>query len=96
LNPWPGKTVSIVDSNNKRVESSRVSDKITFTTKPGESYTIKNSGISVELPLNPNDNVSIKMGNQIWMTRNLDVSTFRNGDPIPEMKTNEEWIKGRC
>lgn len=29
---------------------------------------------------------SIKIGNQIWMTENLNVSTFRNGDPIPEFK----------
>lgn len=34
----------------------------------------------------------VKIGNQIWMTKNLDVSTFRNGDPIPEAKTAEEWI----
>jgi uncharacterized protein (TIGR02145 family) len=27
------------------------------------------------------------------MTKNLDVSNFRNGDPIPEAKTNEEWVK---
>ena len=27
------------------------------------------------------------------MTKNLDVSIFRNGDPIPEAKTNEDWIQ---
>jgi uncharacterized protein (TIGR02145 family) len=27
------------------------------------------------------------------MTKNLDVATFRNGDPIPEAKTDEEWKK---
>lgn len=36
---------------------------------------------------------SVKIGTQIWMTENLNVSTFRNGDPIPEAKTNEEWKK---
>jgi uncharacterized protein (TIGR02145 family) len=35
----------------------------------------------------------VTIGNQIWMAKNLDVSTFRNGDPIPEAKTNEEWEK---
>lgn len=34
---------------------------------------------------------SVKIGNQVWMSENLNVSTFRNGDPIPEAKTNEEW-----
>lgn len=27
---------------------------------------------------------TVKIGSQVWSTRNLDVSTFRNGDPIPE------------
>jgi len=36
---------------------------------------------------------SINIGDQIWMKRNLDVSHFRNGDPIPEAKSNEEWKK---
>ena len=35
----------------------------------------------------------IKIGEQIWMVENLSSSTFRNGDAIPEAKTQEEWIK---
>jgi uncharacterized protein (TIGR02145 family) len=35
----------------------------------------------------------VKIGKQIWMAENLDVTHFRNGDPIPEAKTNEEWKK---
>jgi len=34
---------------------------------------------------------NVSIGNQVWMTKNLDVSTFRNGDAIPEAKTEEEW-----
>lgn len=29
---------------------------------------------------------------RIWMGENLNVDTFRNGDPIPELKTTEEWL----
>ena len=29
----------------------------------------------------------IKIGNQVWMSKNLDVSRFCNGDLIPEIKT---------
>jgi uncharacterized protein (TIGR02145 family) len=36
---------------------------------------------------------SVKIGNQTWMTTNLNVSKFRNGDPIPEVKSNEDWEK---
>lgn len=34
---------------------------------------------------------SVKIGSQEWMTENLNVEHFRNGDPIPEAKTNLEW-----
>jgi uncharacterized protein (TIGR02145 family) len=35
----------------------------------------------------------VKIGKQEWADKNLDVSTFRNGDLIPHAKTNEEWEK---
>lgn len=34
---------------------------------------------------------TVTIGTQVWMTKNLDVATFRNGDIIPEAKTAEEW-----
>jgi uncharacterized protein (TIGR02145 family) len=34
---------------------------------------------------------SVKIGNQEWMTRNLDVDRFRNGDLIPHIESKEEW-----
>jgi uncharacterized protein (TIGR02145 family) len=37
------------------------------------------------------DQVSI--GTQVWMKENLNVDHFRNGDPIPQAKTAEEWEK---
>jgi len=36
---------------------------------------------------------TLKIGNQEWMTANLNVSHFRNGDAITEVKTNEEWAR---
>ncbi len=33
------------------------------------------------------------IGDQEWMISNLDVDTFRNGDPIPHAKTTEEWLQ---
>lgn len=33
----------------------------------------------------------ITIGNQVWQSENLDVDKFRNGDPISEAKTYEEW-----
>ena len=36
---------------------------------------------------------SVRIGNQEWMTRNLDVDRFRNGDLIPQIDSNVEWEK---
>jgi len=36
---------------------------------------------------------TVTIGTQVWMTKNLDVVTFRNGDPIPQAKTSEAWKK---
>ena len=33
----------------------------------------------------------VKIGKQIWMAKNLDVTHFRNGDPIPEAKNDKDW-----
>jgi uncharacterized protein (TIGR02145 family) len=37
------------------------------------------------------DKDEIKIGEQVWMTENLNVTNFRNGDPITEAKTQAEW-----
>lgn len=34
---------------------------------------------------------TVKIGNQEWMAENLNVSHFRNGDPIMEVKDNKDW-----
>ena len=73
--------------------------------KPGESkrivWDVLTDGIRLSgkykaevsiqkyLPINLK---SVKIGNQVWMTENLNVERFRNGDLIPEAKTAEAWI----
>ncbi len=37
--------------------------------------------------------VETEGGEQIWMSKNLNVDKFRNGDPITHAKTDDEWIK---
>lgn len=36
---------------------------------------------------------SVKIGNQEWATQNLEVEYYRNGDLIPEAKTELEWMR---
>lgn len=47
---------------------------------------------SAPTPSNTPSIPSVKIGNQTWMTQNLDVSKFRNGDIIPEAKPGKEWV----
>jgi uncharacterized protein (TIGR02145 family) len=46
-------------------------------------------------PIDATDEVSekkeISIGDQVWMLDNLNVDKFRNGDSIPQAKTDEEW-----
>ena len=78
----------IGDVNNVTCGTSK---KITWDVK-AEREELKGQ-CQVVLTANSNNNKfnEVKIGNQIWMVENLNVSKFRNGDPIPEAKTPEEW-----
>jgi hypothetical protein len=34
----------------------------------------------------------VTIGTQIWMNKNLDVSTYRNGNPIPQVQDSATWV----
>ncbi len=40
---------------------------------------------------NNNNYQTISIGNQIWMSKNLDVSKYRNGDIIPQVTDPAQW-----
>jgi uncharacterized protein (TIGR02145 family) len=63
------------------------------TTKPAQTKPKPVQKSSKPLPAaKPKDTGTVKIGTQIWSVANLNVSTFRNGDTIPEAKTNKEWV----
>ncbi len=39
------------------------------------------------------EQTSVRIGEQVWMKKNTDVSVFRNGDPIEEITNNADWEK---
>lgn len=43
-------------------------------------------GVSQNIP-------QVKIGNQVWMSENLGVVTFRNGDIIPQAQSREDWSR---
>lgn len=36
---------------------------------------------------------TVKIGDQVWMLKNLDVDHYRNGDPIPQVTDSTEWTQ---
>jgi uncharacterized protein (TIGR02145 family) len=69
--------------------------KLDSTGNEGTGNEAKNESlISVTVTdINGQSYKTVVIGNQTWMAENLNVSTFRNGDPITEAKSEEEWIR---
>ncbi len=40
-----------------------------------------------------NNYKTVAIGNQVWIAENLNVSKYRNGEVIPQVQNNDEWIK---
>jgi uncharacterized protein (TIGR02145 family) len=56
-----------------------------------KDYTINYNSI-IDKRNNKNYKTNV-INSKTWICENIDVSTFRNGDPIPEANTEEEWQK---
>ena len=57
----------------------------TITKKNNNTYTNR----QVVSVITANE---VQIGNQVWMTHNLNVSKYRNGDIIPQITDNQQWI----
>ena len=57
---------------------------------------IGNSQTSDEKPNTPQQNTDLEavtIGTQVWMLKNLDVTTYRNGDTIPQVTNPIQWTQ---
>jgi uncharacterized protein (TIGR02145 family) len=62
--------------------------------KSGISHFIQDTSQSIKgKPGMDLDFRTVRIGAQTWMTDNLSVQFFRNGDPIPEAQTISEWLE---
>ena len=67
-------------SNQTKTKSAQTKSKSTQKSSKSESEN------------KAKDVGTVRIGTQIWAVANLNVSTFRNGDSIPEAKTSKEWV----
>jgi uncharacterized protein (TIGR02145 family) len=81
-------------STQTTTKSTQTTKKSTQTTKKSTSTKPKSTSKSTiaEPVSKPKDPGSVTIGTQVWTAVNLNVSTFQNGDSIPEAKTNKEWV----
>jgi len=76
--------------NKKLIYSKRVRFALSLLVITGFTLTAWVLGIS---STRTNTFKEVKIGQQVWMAENLHVFNFRNGDPIPIAKTDDEWKK---
>lgn len=61
------------------------------TTYYVRAYAISSAGTSYGNVVTFFTYQEVMIGTQIWMLKNLDVSTYRNGDPIPQVNDPTAW-----
>jgi uncharacterized protein (TIGR02145 family) len=75
-------------------KSPQTTSKTKQTTSKSKKVTSKSTQTSPKtVPIaKPKDTEIVRIGTQNWAIANLNVITFRNGDSIPQAKTNKEWV----
>jgi len=58
-----------------------------------ENNSIQSSTLGGENLTQQNSFASVTIGTQVWMQKNLNVSRYRNGDEIPQVKDSARWAK---
>lgn len=97
------RLAAILDSTYAAANAQRIADStlvanVADSTRQADSVAAQQANriSTVTLPTNSDNTRNIaggevRIGSQIWMTTNLNVDRFRNGDPIPQARTAEEW-----
>ena len=73
--------------NNKKISALSLATLIQENNKVIVTAPFKPDNIQIV-----NKGTSVIIGTQEWATVNLNVTTFRNGDPIPEVESTDDWL----
>ena len=92
------KAQALIDNNSLKTKDEAIVKAASEKAQLSAALKQKNDSLNLVLAdlvkLKPPVKVvpgNVTIGTQVWTTKNLDVATFRNGDAIPEAKTNKEW-----
>ena len=92
------KAQALIDKNSLKTKDDAIVKAASEKAQLSVALKEKNDSLHIVLieleKLKPPVKIApenVAIGTQFWTTKNLDVATFRNGDAIPEAKTNKEW-----
>jgi uncharacterized protein (TIGR02145 family) len=89
INLKTGKEIQLVLINTKLVPDANLKNNFFDVQEKSKNVTSLNEKNRIA-----QDSIKmVRIGYQFWMTENLNVDRFINGDVIPEAKSNEEWTK---
>lgn len=81
-------------TDDNKIENSLIPIGSTGLVRVGNSIDITNKIIREHDERIVSENFkTVRIGNQEWMTRNLDLECYANGDPIPQVQSPDEWLK---
>jgi uncharacterized protein (TIGR02145 family) len=83
----------LAQTKTTQTKTTQTKPKSTQTTKTSQTKPKTTAKTTASEPVKKKDPNIITIGAQNWAIANLNVSTFQNGDTIPEARTNEEWVK---
>jgi uncharacterized protein (TIGR02145 family) len=89
-NPYQTTSKS-TQTKSKSIQSKTKSTQTVSKSAPTKSKSTQKDSKSEPDNKNKDPGV-VRIGSQNWAVTNLNVSTFRNGDSIPEARTNKEWV----
>jgi uncharacterized protein (TIGR02145 family) len=79
------------ETGTKQQDANTKSKQTVTKSKTGKAKpTQQSSKVATNKKLQVSGTITI--GEQTWAVANLNVITFRNGDTIPEARTNQEWV----
>ncbi len=93
-NPTISLTTKTFDGTGSLLFNSNVTGLSTNTTYYLRAYATNSAGTGYgnEIVFRTSDIQSVAICDQVWTSKNLNVSTYSNGDPIPQITDSAAWV----